>query len=115
MTPLRLYSWIHGPPTACPSPRPRSTEARDHPAQAIVASDYHLRPNWAHVAISRSGTTTEIVEAMQRARGVEARVILIGGDSGTPAKEGADAVFRLEFAAGHGVDHLVTPTCSRRS
>lgn len=78
-------------------------ETRGHPAQGIVASDYHPRPGWVHVAISRSGTTTEIVEAMQRARGAGARVILIGGDRGAPAEEAADAVLHLEFAAEPGV------------
>lgn len=78
-------------------------ETHGAPAQAIVASDYRPRPGWTHVAISRSGTTTELVEAMRRARTAGAPVILLGGDGDTPAEREADAVLRLEFAAERGV------------
>jgi glucosamine--fructose-6-phosphate aminotransferase (isomerizing) len=78
-------------------------ESHGEPAQAIVASDYRPWRDWTHVAISRSGTTTEVVEAMRQARRSGARVLLISGDVDTPAETEADAVLRLEFAAERGV------------
>lgn len=76
---------------------------RGAPAQAIVASDYLPRAGWTHVAISRTGKTTELVEAMKRARGVGAPVLLLVGEEGSPAAQVADAVLPLEFAAEEGV------------
>lgn len=73
------------------------------PAQAIVASDYLPRPGWTHVAISRTGQTTELVRAMERARVAGAGVLLIVGEEGSPAADVADAVLPLEFAAEQGV------------
>jgi glucosamine--fructose-6-phosphate aminotransferase (isomerizing) len=78
-------------------------ERHGEPARAIVASDYRPWRDWTHVAISRSGTTTEVVEAMRQARRSGARVLLISGDVDTPAETEADAVLRLEFAAERGV------------
>jgi len=76
---------------------------RRAPAQAIVASDYLPRPGWTHVAISRTGQTTELVRAMERARAAGAPVLLIVGEDGSPAARVADAVLPLEFAAEQGV------------
>ncbi len=76
---------------------------RQAPAQAIIASDYLPRPGWTHVAISRTGKTTELVEAMERARAVGARVLLLVGEEGSPAALVADAVLPLEFAVEEGV------------
>jgi len=76
---------------------------RGAPAQAIVASDYVPRPGWTHVAISRTGQTTELVRAMERARAAGAPVLLIVGEEGSPAARVADAVLPLEFAAEQGV------------
>jgi len=76
---------------------------RAAPAQAIVASDYLPRPGWTHVAISRTGQTTELVRAMERARAAGAAVLLIVGEEGSPAADVADAVLPLEFAAEQGV------------
>jgi fructoselysine-6-P-deglycase FrlB-like protein len=73
------------------------------PAQAMIASEYRPRPGWAHLAISRTGKTTELIEAMRRARTVGARVALLGGDRGSPAAARADLTLELEFAAEHGV------------
>jgi glutamine---fructose-6-phosphate transaminase (isomerizing) len=78
-------------------------DARGVPAQGIMASEYRPRPGWTHVAISRTGKTTELVEAMRRARGAGARVALVGGEPGAPAQEQADAVLPLEFAPEQGV------------
>src|SRR5919197_3281534 len=78
-------------------------EARGVPAQGIMASEYRPRPGWTHVAISRTGQTTELVEAMRRARAAGARVALVGGELGAPAQEQADAVLPLEFAPEQGV------------
>jgi len=73
------------------------------PAQAIVASDYRPRPDWTHIAISRTGRTTELVRAMERARAAGAPVLLLGGEEDSPAARVADAVLPLEFAAEQGV------------
>jgi fructoselysine-6-P-deglycase FrlB-like protein len=78
-------------------------DARGVPAQGIMASEYRPRPEWTHVAISRTGKTTELVEAMRRARATGARVVLVGGEPGAPAQEQADAVLPLEFASEQGV------------
>src|SRR5918911_203642 len=69
-------------------------DARGVPAQGIMASEYHPRPEWTHVAISRTGQTSELVEAMRRARAAGARVALVGGELGAPAQQQADAVLR---------------------
>lgn len=76
---------------------------RGAPGQAIMPSDYIARPGWTHVAISRTGQTTELVEAMRRARDAGARCLLIGGEEGAPATEMADAALPLEFAPEQGV------------
>lgn len=55
------------------------------PAQAILGSEYRARSNWTHLAISRTGKTTEVVEAMRRAREAGARVGVIVGDPDSPA------------------------------
>ena len=73
------------------------------PAQAIIASDYRPRPGWAHLAISRTGKTTELVEAMRLARGAGAPVTLLVGETGSPAASQATTVLPLEFAPERGV------------
>src|ERR687888_2243981 len=78
-------------------------DAHGVPAQGIMASEYRPRPGWTHVAISRTGKTTELVEAMRRARAAGARVALVGGEAGAPAQEQADAVVPLGLAPGQGV------------
>jgi glucosamine--fructose-6-phosphate aminotransferase (isomerizing) len=78
-------------------------QARRAPAQAIIASDYLPRPGWTHVAISRTGQTTELIEAMARARAAGAPVLLVVGEDGSPAARHADAVLPLEFASEKGV------------
>src|SRR5437763_102770 len=78
-------------------------EARGVPAQGIMASEYRPRPGWTHVAISRTGKTTELVDAMRRARETGARVALVGGEPGAPAQDQADVVLPLEFAPEQGV------------
>ena len=78
-------------------------ETRGAPAQGILASEYRPRKSWAHLAISRTGKTTELVEAMQRARGAGAAVGLIVGDPGSPAERHAATVLPMEFAPEEGV------------
>ena len=78
-------------------------DARGVPAQGTMASEYRPRPGWTHVAISRTSKTTELVEAMRRAREAGARVALVGGEPGAPAQQQADAVLPLEFAPEQGV------------
>lgn len=78
-------------------------EARGLPAQAIVPSDYRPRPGWVHVAISRTGQTTELVSAMRRARAAGAPVLLLGGDPGAPAAAAATTQVALEFAPEQSV------------
>ncbi len=78
-------------------------EARHAPAQAIIPSDYTPRPGWTHIAISRTGQTTELIDAMARARAAGAPVLLVVGEDGSPAARHADALLPLEFAAEQNV------------
>jgi glutamine---fructose-6-phosphate transaminase (isomerizing) len=71
--------------------------------QAIIPSDYLPRPNWTHIAISRTGETTELVHALQRAHESGARCILLTGQQGSAAEAHADITITLEFAAEQGV------------
>jgi len=73
------------------------------PAQAIMASEYRPRPGWTHLAISRTGQTSELIAAMQQARAVGARVLLIDGEPSAPAEAQADATLTLEFAPEQGI------------
>src|SRR5256714_138779 len=95
-----LAPWLHGPAVflGCGSSYCIALAAaalyevaRGVPAQGIMASEYRPRPEWTHVAISRTGKTTELVEAMRRARETGARVALVGGEPGAPAQDHADA------------------------
>jgi glucosamine--fructose-6-phosphate aminotransferase (isomerizing) len=76
---------------------------RGAPAQAMLPSEYRPRPGWAHVAVSRTGQTTELIRAMRTARGSGARVLLVVGDRESPAEEWADVVIALPFASEQGV------------
>ncbi|HVC83094.1 MAG TPA: hypothetical protein VNL35_21610 [Chloroflexota bacterium] len=76
---------------------------RGLPAQAMLPSDYAPRRAWTHVAISRTGQTTELLEAMARAREAGTRALLLTGDPGSPAAALASEVLPLEFAAEQGI------------
>ncbi|HWE60932.1 MAG TPA: SIS domain-containing protein [Chloroflexota bacterium] len=76
---------------------------RSLPAQALFASDYRPRPEWLHLAISRTGQTTEVVEAMRLARAAGAPVALLVGERGSAAEAHADAVLHLPFAPERGI------------
>ncbi|GCE45731.1 fructoselysine-6-P-deglycase FrlB-like protein [Thermosporothrix hazakensis] len=73
------------------------------PGQALFPSDYRPRKGWTNIAISRSGTTTELLTALRRAKAEGIRTLVLVGDSGSPAEELADAVLPLEFASEQGV------------
>jgi fructoselysine-6-P-deglycase FrlB-like protein len=74
-----------------------------NPAQAMLASEYRPRPGWSHVAISRTGRTSELVEAMQRVRSAGLRVMLLGGEPGSLAQVQADISLLLDFAPEDGI------------
>lgn len=76
---------------------------RQTAARAIHASDSVPHADWTHVAISRTGQTTEVVEALRRARAAGARCLLLTGEPDSPAAAHADTVLLLEFAAEQGV------------
>lgn len=78
-------------------------QARELPAQGIMASEYSPRAGWTHIAISRTGQTTELIEAMQRAARAGAPIMLIRGEPGSPAEPLAGTVLPLEFAPEQGV------------
>jgi glutamine---fructose-6-phosphate transaminase (isomerizing) len=80
-----------------------SEAQRRVPAQAVLASDYWPRPDWLHVAISRTGQTTELVTALRRAKRAGARVVLLEGTAGSPASAYADVSLPLEFAPEQGI------------
>jgi glutamine---fructose-6-phosphate transaminase (isomerizing) len=69
------------------------------PAQAVIASEYRPRPGWAHLAISRTGRTSELIEAMRQARVAGAPAALLVGDRRSAAEAEAGAVLSLDFAA----------------
>lgn len=73
------------------------------PGQAIIPSDYFSRPTWTHIAISRTGETTELIDALRRAHEAGGYCILLTGQLGSPAEAYADTVVALEFAAEQGV------------
>lgn len=73
------------------------------PGQAILASQYYPRQGWGHLGISRTGQTTELVDAMRKAHSAGGRVGLLGGESDAPAAAHADAILPLEFASEDGV------------
>jgi glucosamine--fructose-6-phosphate aminotransferase (isomerizing) len=73
------------------------------PAQAIIASDFVPRKNWAVVAISRTGQTTELLRAMDAARTAGAPVLLLAGEMNSLAEQYAGTVLPLEFASEEGV------------
>jgi glucosamine--fructose-6-phosphate aminotransferase (isomerizing) len=74
-----------------------------HPAQPVFASEYRPRAGWAQIAITRTGQTTELVEAMKMARQAAVPVGLLVGEKGSPAEPWADAVLHMEFAPEPGV------------
>jgi len=75
------------------------------PSQAVLGSEYHPRPGWMHVGISRTGKTSELVSAMRLASSMpDGRVALIAGDPGSPAEMYArNGILPLEFASEEGV------------
>ena len=73
------------------------------PAQAIMASEYLARSGWSHLAISRTGQTTELVDAMDRARGAGVPVALICGAANAPAGSTASTTLLLDFAAERSI------------
>ena len=76
---------------------------RGAPGQAIAGSEYRARPGWNHLVVSRTGQTSELVEALRKARAAGARIGLIRGDPDSPAEALADEVLPLEFASEQGV------------
>ncbi len=78
-------------------------DRRGMAAQALLPSEYRPRPDWLHVAISRTGQTTELLTAMRAARSAGARVMLLVGEAGSPAEGWADVTLALPFAAEQGV------------
>lgn len=73
------------------------------PAQATMASEYLPRGDWWHIAISRTGQTSELIDAMGRARGAGGRVALICGALDAPAEAEADTTLSLAFAAERSI------------
>lgn len=78
-------------------------KARDAPAEGILASECRPRRGWSYLAISRTGKTTELVDAMRRVREAGGRVALLGGEQGAPAEAWADTILPLEFAPEDGI------------
>jgi len=81
---------------------------------ALVASELppRLRPYDRVVAISRSGTSSELLDAVRRLRGEQpaAAVTALLGEQGTPLAELATAVVDLSFADEAGVVQTRFPT-----
>ncbi|MFE2373175.1 SIS domain-containing protein [Streptomyces sp. NPDC059398] len=65
---------------------------------AFAASEFPFSRSYDRViALSRSGTTTEVLELLARVRG-KARTTAITGDPKTPVMEAADDIVVLDFA-----------------
>jgi fructoselysine-6-P-deglycase FrlB-like protein len=62
------------------------------------------------LAITRSGTTTEVLEALATVRG-RIRTVAITGDPATPITDAADAVVALDFADERSVVQTRFATC----
>jgi glutamine---fructose-6-phosphate transaminase (isomerizing) len=84
------------------------------PTDALVASELppRLRPYDRVVAISRSGTSSELLDAVRRLRDDQpgAAVTALLGEQGTPLAELATAVVDLSFADEAGVVQTRFPT-----
>jgi fructoselysine-6-P-deglycase FrlB-like protein len=73
-------------------------ESRGHgESDAFSASEFPSRPYDHVVAITRSGTTTEVVDLLNELRGKTPTTVLLG-TQGTPAAAAADSVVDLSFA-----------------
>jgi fructoselysine-6-P-deglycase FrlB-like protein len=85
-------------------------EAADHgETDAFPASEFrHGRRYDRVVAISRSGTTTEILDVLARLSG--GRTVAIVADGSTPLAAAADDVVELSFAAEQSVVQTRFPT-----
>ena len=78
--------------------------ARGEPAQGVIASEYRARAGWTHVAISRTGQTTELIEAMRRARAAGCQGSSDLWRRGRARRRGRPiCVLPLEFAAERSV------------
>jgi fructoselysine-6-P-deglycase FrlB-like protein len=66
-------------------------------SDAATATELLDRPYDRVVALTRSGTTTEVVDLLQRLAG-EVPTVAVVGDPATPAAEAADVVVDLSFA-----------------
>lgn len=64
---------------------------------AFTASEFPARTYDRIIAITRSGTTTEVLEVLRRVRGATPTTVVLG-DLDTPAPEAAGAVVDLSFA-----------------
>jgi len=73
------------------------------PAQAVFASDYQPRAGWTLIAITRTGQTTEVIDAMRVARDAGVAVGLLVGQRGSSAEALADSTVHLDFAPERGV------------
>ncbi len=71
-------------------------------SDAFSASEVPARRYDRVVAITRSGTTTEVVDLLQKLKGEVPTVVLLGTQD-TPAAEAADSVVDLSFADEHSV------------
>lgn len=66
-------------------------------SDAFTASEVPDRPYDRIVAITRSGTTTEVIDILRRAQGRTPTVVIVG-DMSSPVVDLADAVVDLSFA-----------------
>lgn len=64
---------------------------------AFTASEVPHRPYDRIIAITRSGTTTEVLELLERVKGSIPTTVILG-DLDTPAPQAADIVIDLSFA-----------------
>ncbi|MFJ7067726.1 SIS domain-containing protein [Streptomyces sp. NPDC101115] len=66
---------------------------------AFAASSYPLTRRYDRVlAITRSGTTTEVLDALRRLRAGDTPTVALTGDLDTPVRDAADVVVDLSFA-----------------
>jgi arabinose-5-phosphate isomerase len=73
-----------------------------HATEATHGSVGQLRPGDVLIAISNSGTTRELLETAEAARGMGARLIAITGDRGSPLARAADVALEARISREGG-------------
>jgi len=72
-------------------------------ARAVPASEYAARPGELAILISRSGTTTEVLEALEAAKGAGCLPVALTGEPASPLAQAAEHVISLDYVREESV------------